>query len=1289
MWNRGDLYTVQKIRKLFVYTVAVIAFFMMWKGQKQMISAQGRGEDPEIVLKPVKNENQKGGITYYDCGVYGIIPIEKDCYDSETMQLVAIPKDSVAKNSLCQSENEGNLGEYLIPGWEAEEKESCYEVNFRFQEDGKWEFCIQCESGREYHSNEFVIDTKEPVLAMKYGNVSGIHEECRNVANVNKIIKTNLKTVTSSECEVYTQKRGIITIEVIENNFLSDDAVIKLYRIDYEKDIREDVTDACIDGKVSWKQKDNKYILTVSLEQEGHYRIQMDYRDPAGRRMTGQSTAERSCMEEGYYRGPVYTIDQTEPIIEQILYRNEPEKKELDRSYFVQEPVMIVQVMEENFNQADFSLQDKIFDADGTVISPSLSEKDYTLRWTSRYVDGRRMNETILTVKMQANHMFAIQAADGSGWMSESGEEEVTYDKEPPEIHYRADCLQEGDIVFKPDNIWFIPYRFYRYFSQRKIRFSVTARDAVSGIREIQCYFTDEKGNRVWNSVERAENERKDVKTEELGEFQGEFVMDWDDFKGNFHVIAKDYCGIQSQEIQGKGMISESGQLHEKVNRLEITVPEASYTDEKRKIKYYKQPFDIKIFGEDSYSGIKELKVFAREEKERNSEKRRFAVVRKDYSGQEDVTYVGEKSMNINQRLFPEACRENPMEIEAVLTDNAGHVSRKKYEDYKVVIDCEKPEVSVEYDDYHARNEKYYNRTRIALVTVRDWNFNPASVQWHISGSNHKYNIGKWTDDGELHQCKIIFDQDGENYKIKFTVADYAGNRIQWDEDQKFTIDKTPPLMELKMNREGLQNGKYFSSPKNVFLTVKDRNFTEKDVKIRIKAKKDEKNLPVEGTVERTGKMTEYIRYDVKLSFQKDGDYRVSCRCKDLAGNVSEIVRIPEFTLDRTRPRLRLDGIKQGMAYSRKIAPAVSCTDRNLNEKTFRAEIYRIDGFQGKTLIYTKKRMKENKEKRIQVQWEDFPHQRWADGIYVLKVSGEDYAGNRIMMKKGIPFYVNRFGAIYSLEKSTGEIIEKTYLRQEEDIVLREISVNDTDTHISVWKDNQERKDLSAECEGGQQPDYLIKNVDTSKYIKGKRGWYEKEYCILKENFAREGVYQVTVYSVGYVFQNGRKEEIKETTNELQRQSVRFTVDKTPPVVQISGLEKKIYKEKRHAIIITSMDNYALDHMEIRIHYENGGKEDDIYQFTSKDFGADHSLELVLENYAGQQTVSYKAWDRAGNCSDSSQTGKNISCVITDQKKTPSYDKKNPFFGAAALCFLAGGLAAIIWQSLKKKKSHI
>ena len=119
------------------------------------------------------------------------------------------------------------------------------------------------------------------------------------------------------------------------------------------------MTDSTLSEKINWEQRDNKYTFTVRLDEEGHYRIQLEYQDPAGWKVTGQGREEKNCMKEKCYEGPIYTVDQTAPIIEQILYQKEPQRKEKERAYFVQEPVMTIWITEENFNQADFSLQDK------------------------------------------------------------------------------------------------------------------------------------------------------------------------------------------------------------------------------------------------------------------------------------------------------------------------------------------------------------------------------------------------------------------------------------------------------------------------------------------------------------------------------------------------------------------------------------------------------------------------------------------------------------------------------------------------------------------------------------------------------------------------------------------------------------------------------------------------------------------------------------------------------------------------------------------------------------------
>ena len=1280
---------IEKVRKKILFCIGI--FFSLIVG----VNTQSKpvyGEETKPVLKcmlqPIGNESKKEGIIYYTEGVIAQLSIKNKIFDNkENIEIEAIPQDRLSEQSVRWSENENEQGNYDIIGWESNDQGENGEIIFSFSEEGKWEFRIRYGSEMEYDSETFVIDNNKPIFKVNYGGIFEINNDCANIRNVNKIIQT-LKKIDSSQCEVFTQKAGNIEIEIIEDYFFPEDVKLKLVQIDYENEKQNEIMNLYDGQSKNWERKDNVYKLRLNIEEEGHYRLQLDYCDPAGWKLQGESQEENDCMSGGQYLGPMYTVDQTDPIIEPVCYQAEPDGQCSEIPCFVQEPIMILKVIEENFNQADFTFQDKLLYSDGSRVSPSLCEGDYELCWSSRYENGRRINEVKLTVKKQANHIFNMLVTDSSGRISDRMKAEVIYDNGQPMICYRADRLHEGDILVDSKNIWFLPYRSYRYFSRKKIRLSVTARDAISGIKNIACYFTDEKGNLLWNSVKEAELHKDTVK-EGLAEYQAVFELGDDDFKGNFHVTAEDNCGVQSSKINGKGIVFETEELHKKISELEISLPKADFTDEKKKVKYFRHSIKIKVSGEDSCSGIRELKVIAGKKEMDTSEPEEKVSVLEDYSKDKDVIYAGEKMIELEERQFIGTCQENPVVFESEMKDNAGHINKKKYEEYKIVIDSQKPKISIDYDDYHARNKKYYNRTRIAIVTVEDWNFNSASVEWHITGSNRKYSIGDWNDDGKYHRCRIVFSQDGEDYKIGLTAADYAGNQTQWGEENSFTIDKTPPVIALEMNKQGVQNKKYFSTDKKVFFTVRDRNISEKEIKLHINNRYEE-GIPVHKSVRRMHKEGDKFSFNEVLYFHKDGKYSVSARCTDLAGNVSEIVRIPEFILDKTKPKLQIFGVEKGMAYSGRISPMIICSDYNLNDKSFRAEICRIDGTQidslkKRQISSIKNRINIKKNKGMKIRWKDFPRKRWADGIYILRVYGEDYAGNKIPHKNGILFYVNRFGATYALGKRTEKIQKKGYIREEKDIVLKELSVTDTEAYISVMKDNQESKVLSRSRIKDEKAGYLIKNLDTSNNKNGKRGWYEKEYCILKENFTEEGTYQVTIYSNSYVYQDGDKKEIKETSNEIQNQPIHFTVDKTPPVIQISGLEERIYREKKHEIIITALDNYGLEKFELKIHYGKGDKKDVTYQFAAEDFGDTHSRRVILDGYEGIQTINYKAWDYAGNCSDSEQEGKKLSCIISEDNKKQSKYKSTSIHKINPMVWIAIEIGVIMWLMQKKR----
>lgn len=1240
-------------------------------------------------------------------------------------------------------------------------------------------------------SEEFVIDKEAPLLSVTYDNVQDISSARSSGANVNRPIQRGLRQITSPGCEVSAAGTGQVTIRVKEDYFIPENVKITVYKENYETGEKKDVTkkferfivsesrrtaDESVqeDGSIrraknesaqkdrsirraanefaqaegntdGWRQEGDSFVLRYQWEQEGHYQFCVTGEDLAGNVLAAEEKGETAaCMDENGYTGPLYTMDNTAPVLRAFTYDRPAAHTWGTRSYFTESPSLIVEIEEENFNRGDFSLQDVQTWADGSMIRPVWQADAGSLVWTSYYEEGKRINRAVLPIREEANHTFSGQAADICGHRSAIRTGECTYDATPPEVEV---CVKDAD--------YFIPYRSYQYFGKKKFVISITAKDTISGARTLSYYLKEEgQGGLPEESFVLFQNEKENVRTDDLSEYTREIVIDQEDFKGRIYVQAGDFAGWKSAEAESPGLILSSWAIHQKNSRILLELSEADYTDEDRKIKYYRYPIVVTAKGENSHAGVGVLTLHAsgqrqtRKDSADNQEKDTSSRDEKtdrqtrvnlreqvDLRDKEDVCYQAAASLRLDPAQFGEGDEENPVELEAVLKDNAGHRTTLQYGDYRIVADGEKPEITVTYDTYSAKNGKYYNCIRTAMVTVRDRNFDPSSVRWQISGSNDDYHIGRWTGRGERHQCQVVFSGEGKNYQIKLTAADYAGNQTVWDKDTAFTIDKTPPVIRMEMDTAQAANAFYYRRPQEVRFFVKDKNVnTDTAAVCRQNGEKISVGLTAAGG----------NRYTAVRTYRKDGKYVLRFRCEDLAGNVTRSENVLRFVIDRTPPEVRAAGVKNGMGYAGEVRPSVTVTDRNLDRNAVYVRLERTD--RAETVAASEKEYispdaaGQSREDRAetavrrgrQYTWGDFPHEEGADGIYRLQAYARDLAGNQAALGKGITFTVNRYGSVYVLSDSLQDTIEKGYTKSDEGIVITEYSVNPVDTRVTLLKDNQSLRELypdktpgaggvpenqqsvrlgtaggtaqagqagisaggtaqtgqagisadgtaqagQAGISAGGAPQTGQAGISAGGYSvlsdrvgSGSRtGWYVKRHFISGENFEEEGTYQITLESGAYVMRGGRKKMIRETSSSLRGVPILFTVDRTPPTVQIGGLEEDMYEEENHSFVITVMDNCAFDHMDVRVRYEGGEKPEKVIRILPEDLGGSHSVVRELEAYEGEQVVTYQAWDKAGNCLDSAESGEEIRCVVADSVMMERLREKqeDTVMGAAA-----------------------
>ena len=178
----------------------------------------------------------------------------------------------------------------------------------------------------------------------------------------------------------------------------------------------------------------------------------------------------------------------------------------------------------------------------------------------------------------------------------------------------------------------------------------------------------------------------------------------------------------------------------------------------------------------------------------------------------------------------------NDIEVKAVAYDNAGNSS--DYGDSGIRrfgIDTAGPEVNVSFDNNEVRNGRYFDRARTAVVSVRERNFDTEKLPVRAPGAVP----GEWkkspSGDPEKWTMELQFPMDGA-YTLDVTGTDALGNTASvsytGEAPQAFTIDRTPPLIEVTWDNTDARNGRYYNAARLATVRVADLSFDDSYVKI-------------------------------------------------------------------------------------------------------------------------------------------------------------------------------------------------------------------------------------------------------------------------------------------------------------------------------------------------------------------------------------------------------------------------------------------------------------------------
>ncbi|OZG50598.1 hypothetical protein [Bombiscardovia coagulans] len=540
-----------------------------------------------------------------------------------------------------------------------------------------------------------------------------------------------------------------------------------------------------------------------------------------------------------------------------------------------------------------------------------------------------------------------------------------------------------------------------------------------------------------------------------------------------------------------------------------------------------------------------------------------------------------------------------------------------------VAIDSKEPVLTVTYDNNDVRNGKYFKAKRVAKVSLDESNFD------FISGNDSKRTILTSSIDGretELHakdfanpsgdqhsyEAYLTCDADGD-WVVDASVTD-PGNHQAQQYHTEFTVDTTKPVMLITFDNNDSKNGMYYKAPRTATVTLVERNYSEKESVITTTAKNDANKdvpAPVGMGWSMTGNVKEYS-WVQKVPFSGEYHYTLEANATDLAGNVAEVVKEPEFVIDMTKPDLHIEKVEDKSAYAGTVAPQIKFLDDNIDHGRTTYEL--VGDRRGKIAITEMEAVEGGNDNSVVIDIPDFQRKSSVDDVYTLTAKSEDMAGNSSVVSK--TFSVNRFGSTYRFLSGTSSL-RGAYLKRPQPVTVEEINV-------SGIADGQSKLEMA---KNGR-----MHVMDHSEYqiTKGKdHGWSTTTYAIPATSFTEDGYYRLIFTSTddaGNLSENTMQNKNEDRTGEA---SVNFAIDSVPPTVSALGIDShRVYYAQKKSVGVDVKDNMKIRAAQVfvdGVQQEQWSGDDLLKGVPSFELQSDaHSHKIVIqtEDVAGNSSTS-------------------------------------------------------------------
>ena len=882
---------------------------------------------------------------------------------------------------------------------------------------------------------------------------------------------------------------------------------------------------------------------------------------------------------------------------------------------------------------------------------------------------------------ISGKYIITVVATNNAGVSSEPYKYDFSIDNTAPKItSFTIKNDSQNPIVDETSS------QKYSYYFQYNTNVTVKANDSASGVKEIhfRAYDVVKKDNAV--------DETKTVSSNNNAVFEVPA-----NFKGEIYAYAVDKFDNSSidKNIQGEGekkpddLIVETQQHHNGNASVTMSRAKASYKDNSG-LDLYSGNVNARVVFEDAYAGIKDAEIKVSDY--RNTVTNTISVSVDNNgnitsSGNGSVTVTGTKAKNTNDNLITNIVidyvvtdNSNNIKITTSMTDRAGNKTDNVKD--SLSIDKTKPVIDVKYDNNEHTTyggNDYYKADRTATVTVTERNFDESLVEATIMRNGGRYTtIGGWTHNNNTadpdkltHVAKIVYNTDGD-FTFDIAVKDKAMNSADKFTQQKFTVDKTAPVIDVSFDNNSAKNGNYYKADRTATIKITEHNFNSGSQYV---------NIPVtaEGTTAPSvvGWSGSGDDHNATVSFNKDGKYSFTVDYTDLAGNKAVQKKVDSFYIDKTAPEVEITGVADHQAYNGTVAPVVTYRDDNFtDDHDFRFTKIDINGKSDDTSKFDYDTGGNGVTEFI-YKYRDFAEVLENDGIYNFTVELSDKAGNST--SKSVTFSVNRFGSTFKASDESKKLINNGYTNAEQDIVIEEINVTPLTKHsVTLAKS------------GGNSTE-LVENTDYT-FTSSNNGneWCKSVYTVNKKNFSDEAAYTVTIMSVDKAknTNNNRMADSSLSTEQKNKRecAISFVVDKTSPLVSITGIkDNELYKEASKKVkIVCEDDNLDKSKLFVTLDNKKLAEGEDYTIVDDKDGSIAGMLtaEIVLKAETGgiKENLKVTIGDLAGNTGEKSVDNFILSANIFQRFFA------NPVLVICTFAGLALVIAAVIFFVAKKRK---